>query len=232
MLAGMHDENVPKRSIEGQNGKMPDGSADRAGVKTLSTERVWDGHTKLDVVRYTSPRFDGAPSAVRTWEVWRRGHAVGLLPYDPVTDQLVMIEQFRYPAMLAGVDPLLLEIPCGFVDGEEQPDQAARREMQEETGLQAGLMERIGRFVLSAGGSDESATLYAGRIVAPPADSNGIIGYGGLASENEDIRVRLMPAATAIDLALAGGCPNAITSLALLWFASRHDWLRNTWLNA
>lgn len=216
MLMAMHE---PTKTIQD------------SGVTTLSTRRVWDGHTKLDVVRYTNTRFDGAKSAERSWEVWRRGHAVGLLPYDPATDQLVMIEQFRYPAMLAGVDPVLLEVPCGFIDGDETPEHAAGREMQEETGLHVDRMERMGRFVLSAGGSDESVTLYAGRITAPPADADGIVGYGGLASENEDIRIRLVPAATAIALALGGGCPNAITSLALLWFASRRDWLRNTWLN-
>jgi ADP-ribose pyrophosphatase len=201
------------------------------GVTLLSTETVWKRRTQLDVVRFTNTRFDGTQSAVRTWEVWLRGHAVGVLPYDPVTDQLVMIEQFRYPAMLAGFDPVLLEVPGGFKDAGETPEQTAAREMHEEMGLAADRLERVGRFVLSAGGSDETVTIYAGRVRVPPANADGIVGYGGLASEAEDIRIRILPAAEAIELALAGGCPNAITSLALLWFASRHDWLRALWLN-
>jgi ADP-ribose pyrophosphatase len=201
------------------------------GVTTLSTETVWKGHTTLNLVRFTNTRFDGTQSPIRTWEVWLRGHAVGVLPYDPVTDQVVMIEQFRYPAMVAGFEPVLLEIPCGFIDGAETPEGALARELQEEMGMRTDRLERIGRFVLSAGGSDESVTLYAGRVTAPPVDANGIGGHGGLAAENEDIRTRVLAAGAAIDLALAGGCPNSVTSLALLWFASRHDWLRNTWLN-
>jgi ADP-ribose pyrophosphatase len=199
-------------------------------VTVESTETVWKRRTQLDVVRFRNRRFDGAMSELRTWEVWLRGPAVGVLPYDPVTDQLVMIEQFRYPAMVAGLGPVLVEVPGGFMDPGERPEQTAAREMHEETGIAADRLEPIGRFVLSAGGSDETVTLFAGRVQAPPAGADGIVGYGGLASENEDIRIRLLPAAAAIETVLAGGYPNAITSLALLWFASRHDWLRDRWL--
>ena len=199
-------------------------------VVTLSTETVWKRYTQLDVVQFQARRFDGNMSPVRTWEVWRRGAAVGLLPYDPVADQLVMIEQFRYPAMLAGVDPVLLEVPAGFMDPGETPEQTAAREAQEEMGLKADRTERIGRFVLTAGGSDETVTLFAGRVQAPPADADGIAGYGGLKSENEDIRIRVIPAVVAIEHALAGAYANAITTIALLWFSARRDTLRAGWL--
>jgi ADP-ribose pyrophosphatase len=201
------------------------------GATTLSIDTVWQGHTRLDKVRFRNTRFDGSPSPIRTWEVWRRGHAVGVLPYDPVTDQLVLIEQFRYGAMAAGMDPILLELPCGFIDGDETPEQAGAREMQEEIGMQADRLLHVGRFMLSPGGSDESVTIYAGHLAAPPADAKGIVGYGGLVSENEDIRIRVVPAAQAIEIALAGACPNSITAIGLLWFAARHDWLRAQWLN-
>ncbi len=199
------------------------------GLVIESDENVWTGHTKLDVVRFRLRRFDGGLSPTRTWEVWHRGDAVGLLPYDPVTDQVVMIEQFRLPALAARVDPVMLEIPGGFMDEGENPAQTAAREVHEEMGLATDRTELFGRFILTAGGSDESVTIYAGRVRAPDAGPDGIAGYAGLTSEHEDIRIRVLPAATVIAAVQAGAYPNSITTMALLWFTLRRDWLRERW---
>ncbi len=75
--------------------------------------------------------------------------------------------------------------------------------------LDADLVERIGGFLLTAGGSDEFCHLYVGRVVAPPADGEGIAGYGGEISENEDIRVRVWAAEEAIEAAFAGCFTNS-----------------------
>ena len=169
-------------------------------------------------------------SAPRTWELFRRGRAAALLPYDPWTDQVVVIEQFRLPALAAGVAPMMIEVPAGLCEPDETPEQTIRRETQEETGLSPDLLTPMLDVVLTPGGSDERVALFAGRVRAPAADAEGIGATGGLASENEDIRVRVLPAGQAIENAADGHYANSVTALALLWLGARRGWLRELWL--
>lgn len=199
-------------------------------VQVESNEVPWVGRFPMQRVRFRHRRFDGAMSGVKTWEMMRRGAAAAVLPYDPVTDQLLLIEQFRLPALAAGFDPVLVELPAGMCDGADTAEQTAHKEMAEETGLAVDRLHRIGSFLLSPGGIDESVTLFAGRLRAPPAGPDGVVGTGGLASEQEDIRILLRPADAAIAQALDGAITNIITATALLWFAARRDWLRATFL--
>jgi ADP-ribose pyrophosphatase len=193
-------------------------------------QNVWSGRFPLDVVKFRHRRFDGVMSNTRTWELWRRGQAAALLPYDPHADAVVLIEQFRLPALAAGVDPTLVELPAGLCEENEDPADTIRREMHEEMNLTADCVERIGGYMLTAGGADEFCHLYAGRVVAPAADGEGIVGHGGEAAENEDIRVRVWSAADAIEAAFAGCFTNSITVIGLFWLASRRDWLRQKWM--
>ncbi len=198
-------------------------------VQIVSSETAWSGRFSIEVVKFHHRRFDGTMSGVRTWELFCRGRAAAVLPYDPATDQVALIEQFRLPALVAGVAPVMVEIPAGLCDHGEDPAVTAAREAQEETGLAVDLLELVGDFLLTPGGSDERCTMYAGRMRAPPAGPDGIIGQGGLAAEQEDIRVRLHPATDAIEAAVAGRFPNSVTTIALLWLAARRDWLRTHW---
>jgi ADP-ribose pyrophosphatase len=198
-------------------------------VTIESHQRMWDGRFPLDLVRFRHRRFDGSTSGLRTWELWRRGRAAALLPYDPTADAVIVIEQFRLPALAAGLAPVLLEIPAGLADRPESAEATALRETQEETGLVADRVEPIGDVLLMPGGCDEVCSLFMGRVRVPTTDAAGIVGMAGLAVENEDIRVRVWPAAEAIEAALTGRIPNAPTLVALLWLAARREWLRQEW---
>jgi ADP-ribose pyrophosphatase len=205
---------------------------ERAGVKICSQQRVWSGRFPLDVVRFRHSRFDGDTSGVKTWEVWRRGRAAAVLPYDPAADAVVLIEQFRLPALAAGLDPVLVELPAGLCDEGEAAEATARREMMEEMALSVGTLRRIGSFLLTPGGADEVCELYAGQVRAPQTDADGVAGHAGMPDEHEDIRVRVWPADRAIEAALAGRMTNSVTMIGLLWLAARRDALRKEWMAA
>jgi ADP-ribose pyrophosphatase len=202
------------------------------GVDIQTDKLVWNGRFPLQQVTFTYRRFDGAQSGPLTWELWRRGRAAAMLPYDPVQDAVVLIEQFRLPGLAAGVPPIMTEVPAGLCDGSETPDQTMRRELVEEIGLTADHMEEVGRFVLTAGGADETVTLFVGRVQAPAAGPDGIVGTRGLVEENEDIRVLVRPASVAIADAVAGRYPNSVAAIALLWLGLQRDTLRARWAAA
>jgi ADP-ribose pyrophosphatase len=194
-----------------------------------SVETVWNGRFPLQRVVFRNRRFDGKLSGPRTWELWRRGAAAAVLPYDPVTDHVVVIEQFRLPALAAGQNPIMVELAAGLAETGEPPETIAQREAQEEMGLAVHRLHRIGTFVLTPGGADEACTLFAARVTVPATGADGLIGYAGLASEQEDILVRALPASLAIERAIAGDYPNSVTTIGLLWLAAKRDWLKRSW---
>jgi ADP-ribose pyrophosphatase len=194
-----------------------------------SDETVWKGRFSLDIVKFRHRRFDGSFSGTRTWELLRRGKAAAVLPYDPVADMVVVIEQFRLPAYAAGLNPVMVELAAGLVDGSDTPEATILRESREEMGLEVDSLEKIGDFLLTPGGCDELCTLFAGRVGLPPLGPDGYIGTGGLAREQEDILVRALPATEVIEKAIAGAYPNSVATIGLLWFAARREWLRTKW---
>jgi ADP-ribose pyrophosphatase len=199
------------------------------GVTIRSRETVWNGRFPLERIAFTQLRFDGRVSGERVWELWRRGRAAALLPYDPVSDAVILIEQFRLPALAAGIDPVMVEIPAGLCDGAEGAEATLRREAMEEMGLAPVRLHTIGEFLLTPGGADELVHLAVGEVTAPVAGEDGLIGTAGLASEQEDIRIRVWPAERAIAATLEGRFANSVTTMALLWLALKRDWLRQQW---
>jgi len=103
------------------------------------------------------------------------------------------------------------------------------REAQEEMGLEVDRLHLIGSFLLTPGGCDENCTIFAGRVRLGEVPPDGLIGHGGLAAEQEDIRVRAVPAEQAIADALAGRFQNSVATIGLLWLAAKRDWLREQW---
>lgn len=198
------------------------------GLEVLEDEVVWAGRFPLQRVRFTHARFDGHRSRELVWELWRRGQGVAVLPYDPWSDRVAMIEQFRLPVLAAGLHPIHRECVAGLLEPDEDPAEAARREAREEAGLEPDLMAPIGRFLLLQGGCDELMHLYAGRVRLPER----VEATHGLQAEGEDIRVLVSRAEEAFAALDANAVQNATAALCLHWLRQHRPRLREEWTRA
>src|SRR5256885_4246426 len=116
---------------------------------------------RIDVVRFRHKLFSGEWSGEREYDVLRRGEAVAIILYDPERDSVVLVEQFRLPALYAGLSPWQIEPVAGLVDEDESYEAVARRETREEAGIEPlGELIPIQRYMPSPGDSDESVMLF------------------------------------------------------------------------
>jgi len=181
-------------------------------VEVLEKTRVYEGKFSLDraVVRYE--RFDGTMSPPLARLCLERGDAVGVLLCDPERDQVVLVEQFRYPAYAAGEAGWLLEIVAGTVERGRDPAEVARAEVREEAGYEVDELEHLATCFLSPGGSSERVHLYLATV---DVDTRKWAG-GGLADEGEDTRLWVCSREEALALVASGGIADAKTVIALL----------------
>lgn len=193
-------------------------------IEVLEREPAYQGFFQLDVVRLRHRLYAGGWSGVMQRELFVRPPAVVLLPYDPVRDQVVCIEQFRPGALDMPYSPWLLELVAGLMEPGESPEQVARREADEEAGLQIGELELIHRYQVSPGANTEEVLIFCGRVDASDAG-----GLHGLEAEHEDIRVRVLSWDDAHAALRGGRIRNAATLIALQWLALERDALRARW---
>ena len=194
------------------------------GVELLGKSQRYSGFFRINGYRLRHRLFAGGWSGVIEREVFERGHAVGVLPYDPVADSLVLIEQVRIGALVAGMSPWLIEVVAGIIEEGEAPEEVARRETLEEAGLEIQALIPMCRYLVSPGGSSESDLLYCGRV-----DSRGAGGIHGLAEEHEDIRVDRVAYEEAMHLLEEGRVTNSVSLIALQWLALHRDRVRAAW---
>ncbi|RKY00792.1 NUDIX hydrolase [Candidatus Poribacteria bacterium] len=184
-------------------------------VEVLERELLYDGFFKLEraVVRYE--KFDGSMSEPITRLNLERGDSVGVLLYNPETDSVVLVEQFRYPAYVRGGPGWLLEIVAGMKGENEDSIRVARAEAIEEAGYEIRRIERLTSFYLSPGGCSEKLDLYLGYVGRRSGEG------GGVREEGEDVRVVELPFEEALRMVDEGRIMDAKTIVALLWLYRR-----------
>ena len=193
-------------------------------VRVLACDTVFQGYFRIDRYRLQHRRHDGGWTEELTREVFERGHAVGVLPYDPLRDEVVLIEQFRVGAHAAGWAPWQLEVVAGIIDEGETAEEVARRESLEEAGLTLLELAPISDFLVSQGAVSETVRLFCGRV-----DATGAGGIHGLEHEGEDIKVVVVPFAELSALLAENKVTNATGLVALQWLLLNRDALRGHW---
>lgn len=190
-------------------------------VELIEKTSGYNGFFTLSVYRLQHKTFAGGKTPLLQRECLERGHAVGVLAYDPKRDKIVLLEQFRIGAMVHNENPWLFEIIAGIVEDGESQQEVAHREAMEEANCRLSSLEPICNFYSSPGGSSETTQLYCACI-----DSTNIGGIHGVEEEGEDIRVFTLSFDEAVNWLQKGRINNASTIISLQWLMLNRERLR------
>jgi ADP-ribose pyrophosphatase len=193
-------------------------------IEVLGQEWLSQGFMKVAKYTVQHERFDGSMIGPFTREIVMRTTAVGVLPYDPIADKFLLIEQFRLAAHLGSMPAWQREVIAGISDRDESPEDLARREAIEEANCKVTDLVEMTRFLPSPGMSNEVLILYCGRM-----DSSQATGVHGLANEHEDIRSTLYDAKEIPALLERGTTGNGPLMIALYWMQANRERLRKLW---
>lgn len=193
-------------------------------VRLLDEERGYSGFFGVRKLTLQHRRFDGGWTAPLVREVFERGDAVGVLPYDPVSDSVVLIEQFRPGAMRGADSPWLLELVAGVVEPGETDESVAHREAMEEAGCELGELVPVATILPSAGGCSEQVRIFCARL-----ESLAEGDIHGLQEEGEDILVHRFSRLEALELLNRNFIAAGHTVIALQWLQINGGQLRDRW---
>jgi len=184
-------------------------------IRVQNVRLLSDEHYKLSSVTLDWRRANGEWQTQRR-EIFDRGDAAALLPYNPARRTVMLVRQMRYPAYVNGYDELMIEAPAGLLDG-EAPEVRIRAEAEEEIGYRLGELRKIFEAFMSPGAVTEIIHFFVAEYRPEMKISSG----GGVASEGEDIEVVELD----IDEALAMVDDRRIVdakTIMLLQYASLH----------
>ncbi|MGX9430974.1 MULTISPECIES: NUDIX domain-containing protein [Bradyrhizobium] len=185
--------------------------SDRVRIKD---ERVLsDEHYVLKSVTFDYRRGDGAWQTLNR-EVFDRGNAATLLPYNIAARSVVLVRQFRLPPFLNGHDDFMIEAAAGMLDN-ETPENRIRAEAEEETGYRLHHVEKVFEAFMSPGSVTEKLHFFVAEY-----DSSMRVGDGGgLAHEGEDIEVLELPLDEALAMIRDGRIVDAKTIMLVQYAA-------------
>lgn len=193
-------------------------------VEMEARARTYFPFFAFDEMRFRHQTFSGEMSEPVSRGVFVATDAAIVLPYDPQTDRVLLVEQVRTGPIARGDQALWqLEPVAGLVDPGETPQETAHREAVEEAGLILKSLEPVAEAYTSPGGSADFMYLFVGLCDLPDADQR----LGGLASEGEDIRSHIMDFAALEGMARRMELGNLPLMTCVFWLSQHRARLRS-----
>lgn len=196
-------------------------------VTVSKVDTMYQGFFKLNQYHLRHKLFSGEYSQSITREVFERGDAVVVIPYDVNLDKILLIEQFRPGALRTcthnvSQSPWQLEFIAGMFEAHESPIEVAIREAKEEANIDIKTenIMPIMQYLSSPGGMSETIHLYLAKINSKEVEVGAVF---GLAHENEDILLHLIGRVEALELLTQGKITNAATIIGLQWLAMHYQ---------
>ncbi|MCP4986845.1 MAG: NUDIX domain-containing protein [Colwellia sp.] len=188
----------------------------KSNVSINSIETKYQGFFKMNEYSLQHTLFSGEQSQTFTREIFERGDAVVVMPYDVRQDKVLLIEQFRVGAIRGDDSPWLLEFIAGMFGDNESPVEVAVREAKEEANIEldAKELKPIMQYLSSPGGMSERIHLYLACFDSGQVCDGAVF---GLPEENEDILLHLVSRPKALELLAQGKITNAATIIGLQW---------------
>ena len=198
---------------------------DRNDVKLLQEEPLHDGFFRMVRLHLRHRLFSGGWTQTLDREVVLHSSVAAVIPYDPIRDSIVLIEQFRNGKFAAGDPrPWSISIVGGMIEPGESAADMARRETREETGCVVDRLAKALTFYSSPGGSAQHITLYCGEV-----SSKDVSGLYGIADEGEDIRAFEVSFVEAMKMVNDDFLDNAVSIVGLQWLDRNREKLRRSW---
>jgi ADP-ribose pyrophosphatase len=194
-------------------------------IEVIAHESCFEGFLRVARYRVRHSLFAGGWSRPIMRERIERMRAAAAILYDPGSDQVVMVEQFRIGALEEGPGAWTLEPVGGVLGDGEDPEEVVRREAREEAGCEIGPLETIGTYHVNPATTADKVRLFCGCVTAPPED-----GVYGLDSEDEETRVAVIAANQAIHGLFSGRLGTASAIIAIQWLAMNRERIRKVWL--
>jgi nudix-type nucleoside diphosphatase (YffH/AdpP family) len=191
-------------------------------MKKVSIEKkryLLNDFFKVEEAYLSFEQFDGHMSPVVRRLNLERGDSVSVLVYNQTTEKLILVSQFRY-ATYPKTDGWTIEAIAGMVDAGETPEQSAKREVDEETGLIVDTFEHIATFYPSPGGSSERIFLYYSEVSGAQAKYKET---GGVLSKGEDVKAIEITLPEALAKIKTGEIVDAKTIIGIYWLENRQS---------